>query len=1111
MLSLEELLTELDLQQYAPLFAANDIDAEILADLSNADLVEIGIRSLGHRKRILTCATRLREQRGPRPPATALPDVTSEPDLRSTAERREVTTLFADLTGYTELLNRLDTEDIHALLGEFYDRFDVIVKRVGGTVDRHIGDCVMAVFGAPVSRGNDAERALRAALEMHRAMEEMSLRFGRDLSVHIGVAAGNVLYSSQGQGSLRERAFTLTGDSVNLASRLADRAAPGQTLITTTIHNMLGDMIDCAPVAPLDVKGFAGPVSAFRLVGFRSRPVERPLVGRDAEISILSGALVDCARRGQGETIAILGEAGIGKSRVLEELVRLAENRGIPVHKALVLDFGLGDGQDPLREILTGLFGLSRNAEASALRAAVEKLARQGVLDEEGQLFLQVFLGLPLDQPHQRIHDAMSDAARREGRQTMLRAVLRGQIGTHPHLLLVEDLHWASRETLGTLSLLVGLTAEAPILLAVSSRPEGNPLDAAWKAGLGDAALRQLHLSPLGAEDAMRLAEATDLCSEEVIADCVARAEGNPLFLEQLMRHAREHGHERVPGPIQSIIQARLDRLAPLERRFLAAAAILGQRFTMVEATHVAAIDIFDERPLLNASLIRPIQEGYLFSHALIRDAVLRTMLRDDLRALHLRAARLFAGRDGRLHAEHLAAAGDPGAAGAFLAAARDAAAAHRKEAALALTERGLASGAGIEARGALFRLQGEMLRDLGQGDGAIAAFRGALSIAETAKDRCRARIGLAGVMRILDRIPEAEAALDEAQPDAEAGALADDLSEIHYLRGSLHFPRGDLDGCLREHGESLEWARRTGSPERRALALSGLGDAHYARGRMLTAHGVIEECLELATVHGLGAVEAANRFMLATVKIYMLETERALAEALASADLARRVGHARAEIVSRLTAGWILVSMAETGRAQAEVDRGLAIAARLGARRFEPFLEEIAARIALAEGRRTEASHIAEGALHKLRALGAMSFIGPWLLSTTACAAPTAERRREALAEGEAILAAGSVGHNYFRFYRYAIDACAVSGEWAEVRRYADALAAYTAPEPTAWSDFFVARARALADAGAGQGDRHALLRLRAKAEAVRLHAALPAIDAALDRLPAGGRIVSA
>lgn len=601
MSGLKQFLSDLGLAQYAPLFAANHLDASMLPGLSSDDLREIGVASLGHRKQILAAIAAMRPDKGG-----------SNTDANPSAKRREVTTLFADLTGYTKLSQDLGTEAMHSLLTAFYDRFDAIIRQLGGTVDRHIGDCVMAVFGAPISYGNDAEHALRAALDMHQAMVDLSRQFGRELSVHIGVAAGNVIFSSAGMGALKGSEFTLTGDSVNLASRLADQAKGTETLITRFIHQALSDKIDCDPQASLSVKGFDHPIEVYRLRGFCDPGAGQPMIGRAAEVARFATALTDCRRTGRGGAIALVAEAGLGKSRLIEDFARHGADAHYRVCKALVLDFGLSEAQNPLRLLLGTLFGLNERAGTSAVQAIVQHQKSIGAIDAMSAMFLTLILGAPLEPEQRLIHDAMSDGARQEGLRAMLGQVLRGAVRDGPLVLIVEDIHWADRSTLKDLAEVAAITTDAPILLLMSTRPEGYPLTDAWQAQARGAALTRMNLAPLSPDDAWRLARATHKASEAVIHDCVARAEGNPLFLDQLLRHATEQGGDAVPGSIQSIIQARLDRLSPMDRRVLEAAAILGQRFSMAEVMTVASIDAYDERPLVNASLIRSHDQGYL-------------------------------------------------------------------------------------------------------------------------------------------------------------------------------------------------------------------------------------------------------------------------------------------------------------------------------------------------------------------------------------------------------------------------------------------------------------------------------------------------------------------
>jgi class 3 adenylate cyclase len=253
-------LRSLGLERYAEAFRANDIDAEILLDLTAEDLVGLGVTSIGHRRKLLAAIAALR---GSPAPATDLPtNERSAPAADAAAasplpegERRQVTVLFADLSGYTALSRELDAEELHALAGRFFDTVDAVVEGYGGAVDKHIGDCVMAVFGAPIAHGNDPERAVRAALDIQRRVPALADARGRPLGVHIGVASGQVVAS--GTGSARHREYTVTGESVNLASRLTDAAQAGEVLISDAVHRALAERLACAEAGALVVKGFA--------------------------------------------------------------------------------------------------------------------------------------------------------------------------------------------------------------------------------------------------------------------------------------------------------------------------------------------------------------------------------------------------------------------------------------------------------------------------------------------------------------------------------------------------------------------------------------------------------------------------------------------------------------------------------------------------------------------------------------------------------------------------------------------------------------------------------------------------------------------------------------
>src|SRR5689334_19745435 len=327
-------LRGLGLEQYAEAFRANDIDADILPELTADDLIGLGVPSIGHRRKLLAAIAALRSDPSPAdgqtdPAATAAPP---EP------ERRQVTVLFADLAGYTRLGATLDAEELHRLMGCFFDRVDRIVEDYGGTVDKHIGDCVMAVFGAPVAHGNDSERAVRAALALRDAMPEVSAGLARPVDVHVGIASGQVVAS--GTGSARHREYTVTGETVNLASRLTGTAARREILLSEQVHRLLGDRLRCEEIEALAVKGYAEPVRAWRLLALGDAVERRPLAGRRGELRRFRAALAACRDTGRGRAIHVRGDAGIGKSRLLEEVGDAARGLGFLCHTALVVDFG---------------------------------------------------------------------------------------------------------------------------------------------------------------------------------------------------------------------------------------------------------------------------------------------------------------------------------------------------------------------------------------------------------------------------------------------------------------------------------------------------------------------------------------------------------------------------------------------------------------------------------------------------------------------------------------------------------------------------------------------------------------------------------------------------
>jgi class 3 adenylate cyclase/tetratricopeptide (TPR) repeat protein len=1110
-------LRNLGLERYEQAFRENEIDAEVLPKLTAEDLTALGVTPIGHRRKLLEAIAELGAATMPAGKAAA-PARPLGPDqnhhigsVTSDGERRQLAVMFADLAGFTALGRELDAEEVHALLERFFGRVDHIVEEHGGRVDKHIGDCVMAVFGAPVAHGNDVERAVSAALTIRDAMPKLSAELGRPIRVHIGVAGGQVVASGTGSASHRE--YTVTGDTVNLASRLTDAAAPGEVLISETVWRALAERLDCNEVGALALEGFAEPVRAWRLRDLQpAAPAvhgnRSPFVGRRSELGQFAAALSGCRQTGRGQAVYVRGEAGIGKTRLVEEFQREAAVADFACHTGLVLDFGTGTGRDAVRAIVRSLLGVDLASDAEAARAAAERAAADGLVTADDAVFLNDLLDLPQPKDLRALYDAMDNTTRNRGKRRAVAGLVERASRTRPRLLVIEDIHWANPLQLAHLAKLTAAVAECPALLVMTSRIEGDPLDREWRSRTAGAPLITIDLGPLRREEALTLASAFSNAPDQFAERCVERAAGNPLFLEQLLRHVEESAEAGIPGSVQNLVQARLDRLDPADKTALQAASVLGQSFGRGVLRHLLDRPDYAPEHLVAHFLVRPQGEGFLFAHALIRDAVYGTLLKNHRRELHRRAAGWFSRCDPVLYAEHLDRADDPGAPRAYLAAAQAQATEYRNELARRLVERGLALAVERADRFPLACFHADILHDLGDMTAAGVAYRSALDAAESGAERCRALVGLAAVKRVADDLEGAFADLERAEAEAVEQGLITDQARIHYLRGNLFFPRGDINGCVHEHELSRELAQQAGSAELEAAALGGLGDAEYAHGRMATANRHFSRCVELCRAHSLGRTEVANLSMVPATRIYLNELRPALEDSRAAAVAATRVGHHRAEMIAHGAACVALRMLGDMSSAREHIERRAQLIQRLGARRFEAVRLRDAAGLLEAEGRQSEAVELLHRGLAISRETG-IRFLGPWLLGQLAATTKDPEVRQRALDEGESVLRAGAVGHNHLWFYHFAIEAALSTRAWDSVEHYAAMLEDFTRAEPLPWSDFFIARGRALAAFGRGRRDAALsaeLERLRSDADRVGLRIALPALQAALASAALGG-----
>jgi len=1089
MSAVRQWLDFLALSQYAELFEENRIELDVLPDVTESDLEKLGI-PLGDRKRLLKAiATRSVVAR----PASCQSAAPAPPEV--TVERRQVTILFVDLTGYTRLTSTLGAEATYQLVQRFYERVTDIVRNYSGTVERHIGDAIMAVFGLPVAHGNDPERALRAALAIHEAMPALSREVGHPLSVHAGIASGQVVASHAGGSD-----FSTVGDAVNLGARLVGLAQPGETILSGAVHRAVLDLCRAESIGEVNVKGFDQPIGVWRVFGLvqAGPPGRTPLIGRSVELRQFLALCDACREERAGQIALVRGEAGIGKTRLIEEFEAAAKSTGFTVQKGLTLDFGLGRSQDPVGRIVASLLGAHPGSDVEARREALDTAGAKGLVSGDEAMFAADILDVPLPEELQAVYQGMDSAARAQRRRQFVVRLLQRAAARGPQLIVVEDIHWADKPLLDTLAEIGAGIEEHSIVLVLTTRPEPDPTGPTWSSRVGPRVGKlTLDLRPLREAEAVELARALGL-GETMMANCVQRAEGNPLFLEQLLRSAVAGDPESLPGSVQSIVLSRLDRLQPRDRHAIQAASVLGQCFSLPLLRHLVGDPSYQSDALISGNLVRPMGEELLFAHALIWEGTYASLLSERRRDWHRAAAGWHAKGDPALAAEHYERAEDPRAARAYLEASRAERVLQHTERTIQLLERGLTLATAPDDRVELLTDLGELLSTIGRPLDAISAFERLLELATDDRQRCRAKIGIASGLRMLDRQPEAFALLDEAEalagPDFDA-----ERARLHYLRGSLYFPRGNLQGSFAEQTRALECARNCGSVELHLRALSGLADAHYGAGRIISAHRCFGDCVRMSREHRFGQIEAANLPMLAFTALLMGNLDEVQETSETAVSRTQRMANRRAEIVAHHGCAIAHLELGNTALARPHAQAAVDLSRAIGARRFDPESMLLVAGCQYYEGDRAGAGAMLREALAIAREH--MSYCGPMVLGTLARATNDPEERRRCLEEGQAILDAGSPAHNQLFFYRESIEVSLELHDWPAALCYAERLESYFREEPLAFIDFLTARARALAAAGQGRRDselRAQLLNLAATGRRSRHVRLLPALEAA-------------
>ena len=574
-------------------------------------------------------------------------------------ERKLATVLFADLVGSTELAGSQDPERTRALLNRFYDAMASEISLAGGTVEKFVGDAVMAAFGAPLAQEDHAERALHAALSMQRRLEEL---FGDALSLRIGVNSGDVVL-----GQAREGSSFVSGDAVNVAARLEQAAEPGEVLVGERTVAAAGGAFEFEEPASVEAKGKPGGVECRRLVRALSlmRPrgiggLRRAFVGRETELGVLQTAYARVVDEGQPRFVTIMGDVGVGKTTLVREFWEWLRLQSPELLRRVGRCFSYGRGTTymPLAEIVREHLGLLESDSPETVR---RRLGQREILG----------LTLGLEAPSD-LHPLAARDRLREACVSFLQELVSGQ----PAVVLIEDLHWAEEPLLALLE--AGLQdVDGPLLLLGTARLELVRSRPAW-TGRGRTT-ETLWLEPLSATDTTRMLE--ELIPAELpqpVRDVIVqRAEGNPFFVEELVRSLIDQGVLKrqngdwtigamsrtivVPDTVQAVLSSRIDLLPPPEKAALQAAAVIGRTFWSGPVYELLEgiepdLGLLEERDFIrhraNSSLLG--EREFAIKHALTREVAYRSLTSARRAVLHARFADWLA-RAGEGRNEHAA------------------------------------------------------------------------------------------------------------------------------------------------------------------------------------------------------------------------------------------------------------------------------------------------------------------------------------------------------------------------------------------------------------------------------------------------------------------------
>jgi class 3 adenylate cyclase/predicted ATPase len=652
-------LSGLGLERYVEAFEANDIEASVLRTLNADDLRELGVTSIGHRKKLLEAIAALRE------PAGAPTARSAEPGMLETprdAERRQLTVLFCDLVGSTELSARLDPEDMGDVIRTYQICCAEVVSRWEGHIAKYMGDGVLAYFGYPRAHEDDAERAVRAGLKLADAIAGLRPRADVRLQARIGIATGQVVVGDLvGRGAAERDA--VFGATPNLAARLQQAVAgPGDVVMAQSTRHLVSVLFELADLGKYELKGFAEPIQAWRVQresGATSRFEARtatgltPLVGREHELALLVDRWAQ-AKNGEGRVMLLSGEPGIGKSRIVETLRERLSDEPHAYLDYQCSPFHTNSALHPVTEQLARAAGFARNDTAADKLDKLEAVLSKGTdRGSQAVALLASAMAIPTGERYPPL-----EVTRQQQKQRTLKVLveqLQDLAATQPVLMVLEDAHWIDPTTRELFDLVLEQVGVLPALVILTVRPGFRP------ASVGSAQISALTINRLGPDQCKamveRIAGSRDLPAE--VRDLiVAKTDGVPLFIEELTRAVLEselpnfRPDSVIPTTLHDALVARLDRAAPA-KEVAQIGAVIGREFTydllaeVARSTNAKLAHALEWLTRTEVVIARgtPPEASYVFKHALVQETAYQTLTRRKRKQLHACLAQVLAER----------------------------------------------------------------------------------------------------------------------------------------------------------------------------------------------------------------------------------------------------------------------------------------------------------------------------------------------------------------------------------------------------------------------------------------------------------------------------------